>query len=90
MTRAPYGVPFYPDMVGAHLLISWLAGGVLEHFIQEFHQKPWRNLFAGFLSQVLEFLNRGKLGGFPKKASQRWTEIAIWRKELGLRWTNSI
>jgi hypothetical protein len=54
LTRAPYRVPFYPDMVGAHLLISWPAGGVLEHFLQEFHQKLWRNLFVGFLSWVLE------------------------------------
>jgi hypothetical protein len=33
--KAPYRVPFYPDMVGAHLLISRPAGGVLEHFLQE-------------------------------------------------------
>jgi hypothetical protein len=39
MTSAPYRVPFYPDMIGAHLLIGWPVGGVLEHFIQEFHQK---------------------------------------------------
>jgi hypothetical protein len=41
-------------MVGAHLLVSWPAGGVLEHFIQEFQQKLWRDLFAGFPSRVLE------------------------------------
>jgi hypothetical protein len=39
MTRAPYQVPFYLDMVEAHVLVSWLAGCVLEYFIQEFLQK---------------------------------------------------
>jgi hypothetical protein len=33
MTWAPYRVLFYPDMVEAHLLISRLAGGVLEHHL---------------------------------------------------------
>jgi hypothetical protein len=33
MTWAPYRVLFYPDMVEAHLLISRLAGGVLEHLL---------------------------------------------------------
>jgi hypothetical protein len=37
MTRAPYRVPFYPDMVVTHLLISRPAGGVLEHLLQELH-----------------------------------------------------
>jgi hypothetical protein len=37
MTRAPYQVPFYPNMVGAHLLVSRLASGVLEHLLQELH-----------------------------------------------------
>jgi hypothetical protein len=31
MMRVPYRVPFYPDMVGAHLLVSLPAGGILEH-----------------------------------------------------------
>jgi hypothetical protein len=35
-------------------------------------------------------LNRGKLGGMPRNASQRWPKTAIWRMELGLRWTNLI
>jgi hypothetical protein len=52
MMRVPYRVPFYPNKVGVHQLISWLAGG--GHFIQEFHQKLWRNVFAGFPSWVLE------------------------------------
>jgi hypothetical protein len=41
-------------MEGAHLLVSWPAGGVLEDFIQEFHQELWRNLFDGFPSWVME------------------------------------
>jgi hypothetical protein len=28
--REPYQVPFYPHMVGAHLLIGWPAGDILE------------------------------------------------------------
>jgi hypothetical protein len=31
-TRVPYRIPFNPDMVGAHLLISRPAGGILEYF----------------------------------------------------------
>jgi hypothetical protein len=54
LTRAPYRVPLYSNMVGVHLLISWPGGGILEHFFQEFHQKLWRNLFTSFLSRVLE------------------------------------
>jgi hypothetical protein len=54
LTRAPYRVPFHPDMVGAHLLISWPAGDVLKHLFQEFHQELWRNLVTGFSSWVLE------------------------------------
>jgi hypothetical protein len=29
---------FHMEMVGAHLLRSWLATGVLEHLLHEFHQ----------------------------------------------------
>jgi hypothetical protein len=36
------------------MLISWPARGVLEHFLQEFHQKLWWNLLASFLSWVIE------------------------------------
>jgi hypothetical protein len=35
--RVPYRVLFYPDVVRAHLLISWPAGGVLEDFLQVLH-----------------------------------------------------
>jgi hypothetical protein len=51
---APYGVPFYPDILGAHLYIDRPAGGVLEHFLHMFHQKLRSNLFIGFLSWILE------------------------------------
>jgi hypothetical protein len=53
--RVPYGVPFNPDMVGAHLLISRPAGGILEYFFQMFHQNLQSNLLTGFPSWVLEF-----------------------------------
>jgi hypothetical protein len=32
LTRSPYRVSFHPDMVGAHLFVSRLAGGVFKHF----------------------------------------------------------
>jgi hypothetical protein len=32
ITRAPYRFPFYPNMVGAHLLVSQLARNVLKYF----------------------------------------------------------
>jgi hypothetical protein len=53
-TRAPYQVPYYPDMVGVHLLISWPAAGVLEHFFQKLHKKVQVNRLSGFLSWILE------------------------------------
>jgi hypothetical protein len=31
ITMVPYWVPFYPDMVGAHLLIGRPAGSILEY-----------------------------------------------------------
>jgi hypothetical protein len=31
-TRVPYQFPFYPNMVGVHLLIGWPVGSVLEYF----------------------------------------------------------
>jgi hypothetical protein len=52
-TRAPYWVHFYPDMVGAHLLISQPAGGILEYFFQMFHQELWSDLLTGFPCRVL-------------------------------------
>jgi hypothetical protein len=52
-TRAPYWVHFYPDMVGAHLLISRPAGGILEYFFQMFHQELRSDLLTGFPSRVL-------------------------------------
>jgi hypothetical protein len=54
MIRAPYRVPYHPDIVGAHLYIGQPAGGVLEYFLQMFHQKLRSNLFIGFLSWILE------------------------------------
>jgi hypothetical protein len=51
---APYRVSFHPVMVGAHLLVSRPAGGVLEHFLQELHQMLRSNLHIGFLSGVFE------------------------------------
>jgi hypothetical protein len=53
MTGAHYQVPFYPDMVGAYLLVSRPAGGVLEHLLQELHQVLWGDLLIGFLSRIL-------------------------------------
>jgi hypothetical protein len=41
-------------MVGAHLLISRPAGGVLKHLFQEFHLMLQNDLVAGLSSQVLE------------------------------------
>jgi hypothetical protein len=53
MTRVPYRVPFYTDMVGAHLLINRPAGGVFEHLLQELHQVLWSDFLIGFLGQIL-------------------------------------
>jgi hypothetical protein len=53
ITRAPYQVPLYPNMVGEHLLISWPARSVLEYLSQMFHQELWSYIFPGLLSQVL-------------------------------------
>jgi hypothetical protein len=53
MMRAPYWVPFYPDMVGAHLLIGLSASGVLEHLFQEHHQVLRDDLRIGLLSWIL-------------------------------------
>jgi hypothetical protein len=53
MMRAPYQVPFYPDMVGAYLLVDRSAGGVLEHLFQELHQVLRDDLLVGFLSWIL-------------------------------------
>jgi hypothetical protein len=41
-------------MVGAHLLVSRPAGGVLNHLFQEFHQMLWSDLVASLPSWVLE------------------------------------
>jgi hypothetical protein len=41
-------------MVGTHLLVGWLAGGVLKHFFHEFHQMLQSNLLTGLPSQVLK------------------------------------
>jgi hypothetical protein len=53
---APYRVPFNPDMVGAHLFVSRPAEGILEKFLQMFHQNLWSNLLTGFPKWVLEFV----------------------------------
>jgi hypothetical protein len=53
-TRVPYWVPFYPDVVGAHQLISRPARGVSEYYFQMFHQKLENNLLTGLSSQVME------------------------------------
>jgi hypothetical protein len=53
MTKVPYRVPFYPNMAGAHLLVSQLAGGILKHFFQELHQMFQGNFLIGFSSRVL-------------------------------------
>jgi hypothetical protein len=62
-------------MVGAHLLVSRPAGGILEYFFQMFHKNLWSNLLTGFPSWVLEsavfparvdlFLNRKDSAGQP-------------------------
>jgi hypothetical protein len=54
-TTMPYQIPFYPDMVRVHLLVSWPAGSVLEDFIQVLHQDFWSDLFISLLRWVLEF-----------------------------------
>jgi hypothetical protein len=49
----PYRVHFYPDMVGAHLLVSRAAGGILEHLFQELHKMLWSNLLSSLSSWIL-------------------------------------
>jgi hypothetical protein len=49
-----YRVPLYPDILEAHLLISWPAGGILEYFIQMLQQKLQSNLLTRFSGWVLE------------------------------------
>jgi hypothetical protein len=73
--RAPYRVPFYPGMVGAHLLIGRTAGGVLEHLFQELRQVLRGDLLVGFPSRILNsdvfpsrlnlFLQRDDSAGQP-------------------------
>jgi hypothetical protein len=52
--RAPYRIPYYSDMVGAHLFVSWPAVGVLEHLFQKLHEVIRGDLFSGFPSRILE------------------------------------
>jgi hypothetical protein len=40
-------------MVGAHLLISWPTGSVLEHFFQKLHETIQSNPLDGFSSRIL-------------------------------------
>jgi hypothetical protein len=67
-------------MVGAYLLISRPASGILEYFFQMFHQNLWSNLVTGILSWVLEsamfptwvdlFLQRKDSTGLPMGGTQ--------------------
>jgi hypothetical protein len=52
--RVTYRVPFYPNVVEAHLLFSRSAGGILKYFLLLFHQKLRSNFLASLPSQVLE------------------------------------
>jgi hypothetical protein len=36
----PYRVPFYPNMVGAHLFVGWPAGSVLESLLDVSPEAP--------------------------------------------------
>jgi hypothetical protein len=73
--RVPYRVPFYPDMVGAHLFVNRPTTSILEHLFQKLHEKIWVDLFSGFLSRILEpivlppqvnlFLQRNDTVGLP-------------------------
>jgi hypothetical protein len=40
-------------MVGAHLLVSQPAGGILEHLFQEFHKAFQSNFLSSLLSRIL-------------------------------------
>jgi hypothetical protein len=51
--RVPYQIPFYTDVIRAHLLIGWPAGGILKQFPQMLYQKLWGYFFLSFPSQVL-------------------------------------
>jgi hypothetical protein len=92
-TRAPYQVPFYPDMVGAHLCVSRPAGGVLEDFLQVLHQEFQSNLFIDLLSRVLEstiflawvdlFLQRNDSVGQPM-AGHADSHQALFLQEVDL------
>jgi hypothetical protein len=50
----PYRVPFYPNIVGAHLLASRPAGGVMKYLSQMFHEELQSYVFTSLLSRVLE------------------------------------
>jgi hypothetical protein len=52
--RAPYWVPFYFNMVEAHLLVSWLSRSGLELFSLMLHQELWSYVFLELMRQVLE------------------------------------
>jgi hypothetical protein len=49
-----YRVPFYPDLVRAHLLVGQPCRDVLKYFSQMLHQKFWSHLFLSLPSRVLE------------------------------------
>jgi hypothetical protein len=86
--RAPYWVPFYPDMVGAHLLVGRPAGGVLEHLFQELCQVLQGDLLVGFLSRMLHsaifptrmnlFLQRDNSMGQPMGGHTNSYQVALF------------
>jgi hypothetical protein len=88
-SRVPYQVPFYPNMVGAHLLISWPTGSVLEHFFQKLHETIQSNPLDGFSSRILGsailppwvdfFLQRDDSAGQPMGGYADSSQIALFQ-----------
>jgi hypothetical protein len=54
LSSVPYRVPFYSDVVRAHLQVIWPSGDVLEHFYQMLHQKFRSHVFLSLPSRFLE------------------------------------
>jgi hypothetical protein len=54
LIRVPYWVPFYFDMVEAHLFVGRPAGSVLKYFSKVLYQEPWSYIFSSLPSRVLE------------------------------------
>jgi hypothetical protein len=90
LTREPHCVSFHPDMVGAHLLVSQLAGGVLKHFFHELHPMLRSNLLAGLPSRVLDsavlpawvnlFLQRDDSAGYPVCGHTDSSQAALFQE----------